>query len=595
MVFETLCSLFQHAVSTHNKPQALLAKRGHHFQPISTQEFERQVRLFSLGLTSLNVEKGSTVGLLSENRPEWTIADFGILCAGGITVPIYGTLPAEQIRYILADSGVACLVVSNEAQLAKVRTVRDRLPSLTSIILMDAAPSSEGVLSFSDILLRGEEIEKEDPGLFRRRIDAVQPSDVASIIYTSGTTGDPKGVMLMHTNIVSNVNATWDLYDITPDDTALSFLPLSHILERMVDYLLVAKGVTMAYAESTEKVPENLLEVKPTILVSVPRLYEKMYARVMDLVQSSPAIRRKLFFWAVDVGRRHSSHSLRHEKPSMALSLEKSIADHLVFRKIRARTGGCIKFCVSGGAPLSREIGEFFYAAGIRIQEGYGLTETSPVISANTFDDMRFGTVGKVIPGLEVKIAADGEILCKGPSIMKGYYRRDAETHEVIRDGWLHTGDIGHFDSDGYLVITDRKKDLIKTSGGKYVAPQPIENILRTHEMISTAVVIGNRRKFCSALIVPNFEKIEAWAKARGIAFGRRDELLVNPELLDYLVSEIHRLTPHLAQFEKIKKVALLPRAFTIEDDEITPSLKVRRSVIDRKYKDVIDAMYGDE
>ncbi len=596
MSFETLCDLFLFAAGTYHKKNAFLHKKGDRFQPISMQEFEQSVTHFSLGLCALGVEKGDKVGLLSENRPEWAIGDFGILCAGAITVPIYATLPADHILNLLADSDTNFLIVSNELQLKKALQIRTSLEKLQRIIVIDmAAPLPDGILTFKEIMALGEKKQKEDPDLFRRRIATVKPSDVASLIYTSGTAGDPKGVLLTHSNLVSNVYAINDLLPLGPDDTSLSFLPLSHILERLGAYLLIAKGVTIAYAVSVEKVPENMLEVSPTIMISVPRLYEKMYARVMDLALSGSKLKKHLFFWAMKVGRRHGEMKLKGETPSLLLSLQKALADRMVFRKIRARTGGHLRFCISGGAPLSREIGEFFYAAGITILEGYGLTETSPVITANVVKQMKFGTVGKVVPGVQVKIADDGEILCHGPSVMKGYYKREAETKEVLRDGWLRTGDIGHIDSDGFLVITDRKKDLLKTSGGKYVAPQPIESILKSHEMISAAVVLGDRRKFCCALIVPDFEKVEAWAKARGITFNNRAELTGNRQLSDYLLSEVQRLTPNLAQFEKIKKIAILPRPFTLEDGELTPTMKVKRSIVDKKYRDIIDALYDEE
>ncbi|MEW6365347.1 MAG: long-chain fatty acid--CoA ligase [Acidobacteriota bacterium] len=594
MAFDTLCTLFLHAVGNYRKENALMYKKGDRYVGISSEEFERRVKLFMYGLCALGVEKEDKVALLSENRPEWAICDFGILCAGSVNVPIYTTLPADQIKYILADSDTTVQIVSNELQLNKIRLLRDELPKLKRIIALEPVKDAGDVLTYDQVLELGEKKQKEDPDLFRRRVDAVKPNDLASLIYTSGTTGTPKGVMLMHSNLVSNVKSTSELIPLYPEDVALSFLPLSHILERMVDYLLMSKGVTLAYAESIEKVPVNLVEVHPTTMTSVPRLYEKMYARVMDMAKSGSPLKQKIFFWALEVGRRYSQAVLRKESPPAMLSLQKSLATKLVFHKIQARTGGRLRFCISGGAPLAREIAEFFHAAGIVILEGYGLTETSPVIAVNTFKDVKLGSVGKVVPDVEVKIAEDGEILCKGPNVMKGYYKKEAETKEAMADGWFRTGDIGHIDRDGFLVITDRKKDLLKTSGGKYVAPQPIENTLKTHEMIASVIVLGDKRKFCCALIVPTFEKLEAWAGAKGIAFRDRDELVRNKQVLDYMLAEVNRMTPHLAQFERIKKIALLPRDFTIEDGEITPTMKVKRAAVDKKYRDVIDRLYAE-
>ncbi len=595
MGYETICELFLHAVGNYRKDAALMVKKDDRFRPISTEEFERRVKLFTFGLCALGVQKDDKVALLSENRPEWAIGDLGILCAGAINVPIYPTLLPDQVKYILADSDSKVMIVSNDVHLKKIQQIMGDLPQLKQLIVCDPVKAGDGVMTFDDVLALGEKKQKEDPDLFRKRSEAVHASDIASLIYTSGTTGNPKGVMLMHSNIVSNVKATDSLMEITPNDVALSFLPLCHIFERMVDYLLISKGVTIAYAESVEKVPVNMVEVAPTLMASVPRLYEKMYARVMDMAQSGSALKKKIFFWAIGVGKEHGQKLLNKESPSGLLSLQRALAHKLVFHKIHARTGGRLRFFISGGAPLSRDIAEFFYAAGITILEGYGLTETSPVIAVNTLKDIRFGTVGRIVSGVEVRIAPeDGEILVKGPNVMKGYYKRDAETREVIKDGWFRTGDIGHIDPDGFLVITDRKKDLIKTSGGKYVAPQPIENKLKTDELITTAVVLGDKRKFCCALIVPNFEKLEPWAQAQGIPFKDRGDLVKNQKIIDHYVSVIDRLTPNLAQYEKIKKVALLQRDFTIEDGELTPTLKVKRNVVDKKYKDLIDALYAD-
>jgi long-chain acyl-CoA synthetase len=420
----------------------------------------------------------------------------------------------------------------------------------------------------------------------------VKPEDVASIIYTSGTTGLPKGVMLMHSNFVSNVQSVTTIIEFNEKDTVLSFLPLSHVLERMVTFAYLYKGCSIGYAESIETVGENLLEIRPQIMVSVPRVFEKIYAKVMDNVLASSSLKRKIFFWAAQVGREYGKRKLLGQAISGSLQFKKNLAHKLVFSKIIEKTGGRVRFFVSGGAPLSKDIAEFFYAMGLIVLEGYGLTETSPVIAVNTLESPRFGSVGKIIPGVEVRIAEDGEILTKGPHVMKGYYKMGAETHEAVKDGWFHTGDIGHLDDAGYLAITDRKKDIIVTTGGKNVAPQPIENILKTNPYVSNAVVLGDKRKFISALIVPNFEKLEEYAKANNINYSDFSELIKNDTILNFMESEINRATPGLASYEKIKKVALLDRDFEIEKGEITPTLKVKRNIIEQKYRSIIDGIY---
>ena len=423
----------------------------------------------------------------------------------------------------------------------------------------------------------------------------VRPDDLATIIYTSGTTGDPKGVMLTHSNIVFDVKASTAAFaGLDHHDVALSFLPLCHIFERMAEYLMLHHGVTIAYAEGVEQVVANLAEVRPTLMCSVPRFYEKVHVRVREKVAKDPPYRQRLFAWALRVGGEAFQHRVNRTSPGPALRLKHALADRLVFQKIRARVGGRIRIFISGGAPLAKEVAEFFGAAGLLILEGYGLSETSPVIAVNTPDAIRPGTVGRPIPGVEVKIAPDGEILTRGPHVMKGYFRKPEATAAAIDDeGWFHTGDIGHLDADGFLVITDRKKDLIVTSGGKKVAPQPIENRLKTNPFIAEVVIVGNRRNFPAALVVPNFEALEGWARQHGVAFADREDLIRRPEVVALYERLVQEMTPDLAQFEKIKKIALLPREFSLEAGELTPTLKVRRSVVEEKYKDVIDRLYG--
>jgi long-chain acyl-CoA synthetase len=590
----TLAQLLVNTVKTYPKPDFMLFKKEGAYTPISTQEFGDGVKHLSLGLKALGFEAGQKLCLLSENRPAWTMTDMATLCAGGLTVPIYTTLVSEQIRYIIDDSDATVVVVSNADYWKKVESLRPGLTKVKHyIIFADEAPA--GVLTLKAVMDRGKALAESRPGLFEELVARVKPEDEATLIYTSGTTGVPKGVILTHNNLVSNIRTAADIIQITSEDTALSFLPLSHVLERMVMFTYMYKGSTVAYAESVEAVAQNLLEIRPHLMVSVPRVFEKIYARVMDQVLRSPSLRRKIFFWALKVGKSCSALNLAGKLIPGGLAFKRSIAAKLVFSKIIAKTGGRVRLFVSGGAPLSKDIAEFFYAIGLVILEGYGLTETSPVISINTFEATRLGTVGKVIPGVEVKIAQDGEILTRGPNIMKGYYKKDAETREVFENGWFKTGDIGRFDADGFLVITDRKKDLIITSGGKNIAPQPIENLLKTSAYIANAVVIGDRRRFVSALIVPDFEKLTDYARNQGIPAGRMDDLVRDKRIVDFLLAEAAKATPHLANYERIKKIAVLPRDFEIEKGEITPSLKVRRANVTAEYQALIDALYRED
>jgi long-chain acyl-CoA synthetase len=594
MEIRTLCDIFYHSVETFRKPAHLLHKKDEAWSPISSDAFLTAVEELSMGLRSLGIEKGDRVAILSENRPEWAYADLASLCAAAVDVPIYSTLTPPQILYILNDSGAKAIVVSNSTQLKKVQEVRAQAPMLRHVIRMDD-PAQSDTFSLEEIRVRGREALATDRGAVRKRADEVKPSDVATLIYTSGTTGDPKGVMLTHDNLVSNVQSSIRLFvGLGTKDTALSFLPLCHVFERMGGhYVMLRLGVTVAYAESVEKVPANLAEVKPTLMLSVPRLYEKMYARVNEKVAADPALRQKIFRWAMGVGAQVFRHKVARTEPGPWLKLRFALADKLVFSKIKERVGGRIRLFISGGAPLAREIAEFFGAAGLPILEGYGLTETSPVIAVNLPDRMKPGTVGPPLDGVEVKIAGDGEIITRGPNVMKGYYKKPEATAEVIdKDGWFHTGDIGLLDADGFLVITDRKKDILVTSCGKNIAPQPIENRLKTDKFFAEVVMIGNRRNYPAALVVPNFEVLEPWAKAQAIPFSAREDLVRKPEVVSFYQTRVAELLPELAQFERIKKLTLLAKEFSVESGELTPTLKVKRRVIEQKYKDLIDRMY---
>ena len=588
---ETISQLFLNTVKTYIKDDLMLYKKEGQYVPISTREFAEKVRHFSLGLRELGLGPGDKLIILSENRPEWAISDISNLCLGGITVPIYTTLVPEQIRYIIDDSDAKVVLCSKPDLWEKLWAVKNKLTKVTHYISFDPG-APEGTLSFEEVIGKGKQAEKSNPELFEKGALEAKPSDIASIIYTSGTTGLPKGVMLMHSNFISNVLTCAPLLPFSDKDTAMSLLPLSHVYERMVEFVYLYKGCTIGYGEGFDTVPQNLLEIRPHIMALAPRILEKFYAGVMDNVLASSRLKRKIFYWALKVGRKYSQRKLNNQPISGMLSFKRNLASKLVYSKIIARTGGRVRFFCSGSAPLSKDIAEFFYAMGLVVLEGYGLTETSPVISLNTFDKLRFGTVGPPIPGVEVKIADDGEILTKGPHVMKAYYKKEEATQEVFDGDWFRTGDIGHIDEDGFLVITDRKKDIIVTSGGKNVAPQLIENMLKTNPYVENVVVVGDRRKFISALVVPNFKKIEEYAKANNIPFETMSDLVKDERIQSFMEAEVDRATPNLASYEKIKKISLMDKDFDQEKGEITPTLKVKRNIIEDKYKNVIDAMY---
>ena len=589
----TLAQLFLHTIKSFPKADLMLYKEAGEYKPISTEEFGDWVIYLSLGLRELGLNKGDKLALLAENSPEWVMTDLASLCLGSITVPIYTSLVPEQIKYIVNDSDTKVVVCSDLSIWEKVKSVKDKMKNVEYFLIMgDEAP--EGTVLLSEVIEKGKKVKEKDPGLFEKSALEIKPNDTASIIYTSGTTGTPKGVILSHSNFISNSKSTSDIIKFTSDDYVLSFLPLSHVLERMVTFTYLYKGCSIAYAESVETVAENLLEIRPHIMVSVPRVFEKIYAKVMDTVLEGSALKKKIFFWGVKVGKEFSQKKLDKKKISKWLELKRKIAHKIVFLKIISKTGGRVRFFVSGGAPLSKDIAEFFYGIGLVILEGYGLTETSPVIAVNTFEELRFGSVGKPIPGVEVKIADDGEILTRGPNLMKGYYKKEEETNEAIKQGWFYTGDIGHLDEDNFLYITDRKKDIIVTAGGKNVAPQIIENQLKTNPFISNAVVIGDRKKFVSALVVPEFEKLEGYAKASNIEYTSRKDLIENEKINNFMMSEIDRYSANFASYERVKRIVLLDRDFEIEKGELTPSLKVRRNIVEDKYKDVIDKLYQD-
>jgi len=588
---ETLSQFFLNTLKLYQKDDFMRYKESGKYVPISTQEFGNQVKNFALGLKDLGVEPGDKLIILSENCPNWVITDLANLCIGGITVPIYTSLVPEQIKYIIDNSDAGVVVCSDLELWKKIEAVKNELIKVKHFILLQPK-APEGVLTLSEIQDKGKRLDNEDPKLFDKLAMSVKPDDIASIIYTSGTTGTPKGVMLFHSNFVSNAKTISEIIEFSYKDTVLSFLPLSHVLERMVTFTYIYKGCSIAYAESVETIGENLVEIKPHIMVSVPRVFEKIYAKVIDNVLASSAVKRKIFFWAVGVGKECGRKKLLKQNISGLLKFKNNLAHKLVFSKVIEKTGGRVRFFVSGGAALSKDIAEFFYAMGLVVLEGYGLPETSPVIAVNTFDNLKFGSVGVPIPKIKVKIADDGEILSKGPHIMKGYYKMEAETREAIKDGWFYTGDIGYLDEEGFLVITDRKKDIIVTTGGKNVAPQMIESILKVDPFITSAVVVGDRRKFVSALIVPNFEKLEKYAKEKNISYSSHEDLVKNDKIISFFEEEIDKRLANLSSYEKVKKVILLEKDFEIEKGEVTPTLKIKRNYVEKKYKNQIDTLY---
>ncbi len=592
----TLLDYFRHAASS-GKADLLVQKIEGSWRPMSADGFAELTKGLALGLALLGVDRHDRVAILSENRPEWAATDFATLALGALTVPIYTTYLAPQVEYILRDSMAKVVVVSNAVELQKVLDVRQRCRDLDHILVVEPADWSAGKATpLADVVAKGLSALAVDPKAFDERADALVASDWATMIYTSGTTGEPKGAVLTHENFVANVSICSTLFDVTPSDVALSFLPLAHVFERMVDYLYFSRAATIAYAESIEKLSENFREVRPHCFAAVPRVYEKMLTRVQGAVEQAPALRRRIFAWGLRTGRDRLLIEERGESPGFFLRLKARLADRLVFSKIKERLGGRFRFAISGGAPLAREVAEFFWAAGVRVYEGYGLTETSPVLTCNRPGEWRLGSVGRPVPGVTLRLAPDGEVLAKGPSVMSGgYWRKAAETETVFdEEGWFKTGDIGTFDEDGYLTLTDRKKEILVNAYGKNVAPAPIEAALKMVRYVSSAVLVGNRRKFLSALIVPNFDRVEAWAQENGISVERREELLAHPKVRSLFRQALDIVNGDEPHERQIRAFALLPEDFTIDGGELTPTLKVKRRVVDEKFRAVIDRMYAD-
>ena len=592
----TLVEVFEYVARVHPRPDTLNYKRDGRWIAIPSDELLRRARYIAAGLYSLGVRRGDRVAILSESRAEWTLTDVGCLFAGAIDVPIYPTLTPLQVRYILKDSGARVLVLQNEEKFLQVREILADCPAIEHLILFEKRSGEVArTLSLAELEARGQTVEETQPDLISQAAHLIKPDELATIIYTSGTTGEPKGVMLTHSNLVSNLIDSSGHLSFARDDSALSVLPLSHVLERLAMYMYLYHGMAVYFGESLETIGPNLREVKPTIFVGVPRIFEKIFARVKEKTGEQGRLNVAILNWAFAVGKKHARLSTRHQQIPAWLELKRKLADKLIFSKMRMALGGRIRLLVSGGAALPEELGYVYIGAGLPIVQGYGLTETSPVITAGVLEDNRVGTVGKPIRNVAVRIASDGEIETRGPNVMRGYYNKPEETRAVFTDdGWFKTGDIGTLDEDGFLRITDRKKELFKTSGGKYIAPQPIEQMIKGSRFVNQVVLIGNGRKFPAALVVPDWERVESYAQLKGIKAGGHAELCKHPRIIDLFERQIAGLTTELAQYERVKKVALLENEFTIEGGELTPTLKVKRRVIDEKYRDVIDALYAE-
>jgi long-chain acyl-CoA synthetase len=587
--------MFRGTVAQHGGKEAMRWKADKTWHSLTYAEVDEKVRRLSLGLMELGVTYGDRIALLSENRPEWAFVDLADLSIGAINCPMYSTLPPPQVEYIVNDCGARVVVVSEKKQLAKITEIRANLSKVEQVIVMDPpAELPEGVISLADVMAKGAAVE-EGAKKLEERTKGVKPDDLASIIYTSGTTGPPKGAVLTHDNFMSNCQSASKLFGITSEDLFLSFLPLSHVFERVAGhYFPLLAGATIAYAESVFTVQNNIGEVRPTVMASVPRLYEAMHSKILDGIAKQPDNKRKFAEWALKVGWDFYSKRIRGEAPGLLTSLLFTIAESKVLWPIREKvTGGRLRGFISGGAPLPVGTAKFLTSVGIRMFEGYGLTETSPVICLNLPSRTKLGTVGPPIPGVEVKIADDGEICSRGPHIMVGYYNLPKETSEAIDDdGWFHTGDIGELDDEGYLKITDRKKDLLVLANGKKVAPQNIESVLKGSPYISAAVLFGDRQPQVVALIVPDFSHLKQWARENNLEAREPQDLAVLPETRKLLKKEIERLTPHLADFEKVRRFAVLAQEFSLERDELTPTLKIKRRIVAQNYADEIQKLY---
>lgn len=583
-----IIDLFEQSVKKYGTQDCFLVKKRGQWTAISWQEIHLQVRAISAALQARGVKRGDRVSIISSTRPEWTLADLAILSLGAITAPIYQSNLSDEVEFILANSGAKGVFVENQIQLNKVLEVRKRLPDLQFIIMIEGNKKNPNVTMMKEMLA----IDPEKATDYQKNLSELTEETIASYVYTSGTTGKPKGAVLSHGNFLSEVYAIEGIFDVRVGDVSLAFLPLAHIFARAMQFYQIRVGYVHAYAESIEKLADNIREVRPHFLVSVPRIFEKVYERIISQVHSSSIIKQSLFSWACKVGSAYSRAKRDAQPPPVGLSLQYLLASRLVFKKIHNRLGGRIRFAVSGGAPLAGEIAEFFYAAGIPILEGYGLTETTAAVNVVRLNNVEFGVVGRLIEGAEEKIAPDGEILVRGPTIFKGYYKNEQATREVLDDdGWFHTGDVGEFMESGNLKITDRKKDIIVTAGGKNIAPQKIENLLKINKYISQVLVHGDKRKYLTALVTLNREEIDRFAASYGIS-SNGGAINENPAVKKLIKSIIDESNKNLPNFETIKRFAILENDFTQEHGELTPSLKVKRRFVSQKYSDILDGLY---
>lgn len=596
--FNTIAELFLKGTKTFARNKLYFDKVNGEWVGKTYGEVREIVENFAFGLASLGIGKDDKVAILSANNSKWAMSDFAIISLGAVTVSVYPTLIPPQIKYILQDSETKYIITQDKEQTEKVLSfLDDDALKLEGIIVMEPDSSlPDKMLTFDDVVDKGKTYKQEADFVFEERAETVQPDDLLTLIYTSGTTGNPKGVMLCHRNLASNIIAARKVIEIGPEDRFLSFLPLSHSFERMAGHFTAFScGGQIYYAESIDKVAENMLETHPTVMTSVPRLYEKMYNRVVEKVSTDSPLKQKIFWWAIKVGKQCLPYLQVDQPLPGGLNIKYQLANKLVYSKLKERVGGKLRFFVSGAAPLSPEIGVFFAAAGLKILEGYGLTETSPVITINHPDHFKFGTVGFPIEEVEVKIAEDGEILCRGDNVMLGYYNNPEATTEVLEpDGWFHTGDVGEFDEDNFLKITDRKKSLLVTSGGKNVAPAPLENALSISTYVDQALVIGDKRKFVSALIVPDFTALAEWARKEGLPTDNIPELLKHEKvraLYDQIIADAMN---QFSRYERVKKYHLVDHSWSIGTGELTPTLKVKRKMVKKKYAQAIDALYED-
>ena len=597
MNYRNIAEMFVGTTQKCSSKKLLVYKKNDNWIGLNGQDVQITVEDISFGLRSLGISEKSNIAILSSNSPKWAMCDYGIICSAMTTVTIYPTLISSQIEFILQNSNSKLVFVENQEQLDKIKSSFNSCSDLKYIVVMDDSCENETdqIINFITLLDKGKTFSQNYEISFHDMVSSIEESDILTIIYTSGTTGVPKGVVLTHKNLISNINSTLKVAEFNSNERFLSFLPLSHVLERMGGhYTAFSIGATIYYAENMETIADNMVESKPTIVVCVPRVFEKIHAKFIAGVKNAPKIRQKLFYWALNVGTKYSSLKLNKKNPNFLLKIKHGIASKLIYSKVKARFGGDIKFFVSGGAPLSKELAEFFAAVDITILEGYGLTETSPVLTCNSPTDLKFGCVGKPVENVDIKIADDGEILAKGPNVMMGYYKNEEETNKVFdQDGWFKTGDIGHIDEDGFLKITDRKKSLIVTSAGKNIAPAPIEIKLTSSSYIEQVHIIGDQRNFLTALIVPNFDSVIDYLKNIKNNISDPNAIVEHPDVIDLFNKEIEGAMVDFARFEKVKKFTLIPNLFSIEKGEMTPKMSIVRKEVEKNYSELINKMYN--